>query len=101
MTKALYQQNFKKAKWQHKKATKTYTTIDTDLGRSVGVATAGVIKPVFGHLTFQLTTNAVQSKGYTFKTLYWPRTNGHPKHILLGFSVVFISPQNPVANDTA
>ena len=46
----------------------------TDLGRSVRVTTAtqlvhGVVKPVYGIPTFQLTAKAVQSKGHIFKNL--------------------------------
>ena len=63
MTNPLYQQKIRKPKDNTQTSPKTSITqrLRTDLGRSVGVTSrpTGVVKPVYGYSTFQLTAKAV------------------------------------------
>ena len=57
---------------QHNDATKTSITrrLRNDLGQTVRVTNChptGVVKPVYGIITFQLTAKALQSKAQTFQ----------------------------------
>ena len=69
--KPLHRQKIQKATWQHNNGTKNfdYTTIAyllRTVSRGNDSHPTGVVKPVYGILTFPLTEKAVQSKGHTF-----------------------------------